>query len=59
MLLLSLMLENLSLSYVLNSLLGHKIHRRSIWKKTILKIRENQVSASQCACVYTNLRTQP
>ena len=47
MLLLSLMLENLSLSYVLNSLSDHRNHRRSIWRKTILKTGENQVSTSR------------
>ena len=38
-----LMLENLSLSYVLNSPLGHKIQRRSMWKKTILKTKKTRV----------------
>ena len=43
MLLLSVMLENLSLSCVLNSPLGHRIHRRSMWKKTILKTKKTRV----------------
>ena len=43
MLFLSLMIENLSLSCVLNSPLGHRIHRKSIWKKTILKTKITRV----------------
>ena len=48
---LSLMLENLSLSYVLDSPSGHKIHRRSMWKKTILKIEKIRVlPLTVCTC---------
>ena len=49
---LSLMLENLSLSYVLDSPLGHKIHRRSMWKKTRLKIEKIRF----CLSLYVHVR---
>ena len=43
MLFLSLMLDNLNLSSVLNSPSGHRINRRSVWKKTILKTEKIRV----------------
>ena len=61
MLFLSLMLDNLSLSSVLNSPSGHRINRRSVWKKTIFKTEKIRVLPLTCMRVreptYAGLTT--
>ena len=52
MLFLSLTLENLSYSCVLNDPLVHRIHRRSMWKKTIHKTKKIRIlPLALCVCV--------